>query len=156
MTNIKTRFLAAVQFLVLAVACSAGALAQDAPQRLPATTLTAGFHLIKAEVARTPEQRAIGLMHRPSMPTNDGMLFVFERPAEQCFWMKNTLLPLSIAFLDEDGTIVNVEDMQPQTLDSHCSARPVRFALEMNQGWFARRGLKPGTKLKGEPFGNGR
>ena len=138
--------------LAVALACAGSARAQEAPQRLPSTQLTAGFHLINAEVARTPDQRAIGLMHRPTMPANDGMLFVFERPGEQCFWMKNTLLPLSIAFLDDDGTIVNIEDMKPQTLDSHCSARPVRYALEMNQGWFAKRALKPGTKLKGEPF----
>ena len=109
--------------------------------------------LINAEVASTQEQRAIGLMNRPAMPANDGMLFVFERPGEQCFWMKNTLLPLSIAFLDEDGTIINIADMKPQTLDSHCSAKPVRFALEMNQGWFAKRALKAGTRLKGAPFG---
>lgn len=151
MTYIKPYFLAAVQ--MLAALAASGTAAQDAPQRLPATTLTAGFHLINAELAHTPEQRAVGLMHRPSMPANDGMLFVFERAGEQCFWMKNTLLPLSIAFLADDGTIVNIEDMKPQTLDSHCSAKPVRFALEMNQGWFARRALKAGTKIKGEPFG---
>jgi uncharacterized membrane protein (UPF0127 family) len=153
MTYIKPRSLTAVQAFAWALAWCVPALAQDAPQRLPSTPLTAGFHLINAEVAQTPEQRAIGLMHRPSMPPNDGMLFVFERPAQQCFWMKNTQLPLSIAFLDEDGSIVNVEDMKPQTLDSHCSAKPVRFALEMNQGWFAKRALKPGTKIKGAPFG---
>jgi hypothetical protein len=129
------------------------AAGQDAPQRLPRTQLTAGFHLINAEVASTPQQRAIGLMHRPSMPANDGMLFVFERADQQCFWMKNTLLPLSIAFLDDDGTVVNIEDMKPQALDSHCSARPVRFALEMNQGWFARRAIRPGAKIGGVPFG---
>ena len=127
--------------------------AQDGPQKLPTTRLTAGFHLINAEVASTPEQRAIGLMHRPTMPANDGMLFVFERAGQQCFWMKNTLLPLSIAFLDDDGTVVNIEEMKPQTLDSHCSARPVRFALEMNQGWFSKRAIKPGAKITGAPFG---
>lgn len=127
--------------------------AQDGPQKLPTTRLTAGFHLINAEVASTPEQRAIGLMHRPTMPANDGMLFVFERAGQQCFWMKNTLLPLSIAFLDDDGTIVNIEEMKPQTLDSHCSARPVRFALEMNRGWFSKRAIKPGAKITGAPFG---
>ncbi len=152
MTRIKPRTLLAVQILAGALACGA-AFAQDRPQRLASTQLTAGFHLINAEVASTQEQRAIGLMNRPTMPANDGMLFVFERPGEQCFWMKNTLLPLSIAFLDEDGSIVNIADMKPQTLDSHCSAKPVRFALEMNQGWFAKRALKPGTRLKGAPFG---
>ena len=150
MTLIKTIALAAA----LLGATSLPASAQDAPQRLATTRLTAGFHLITAEVARTPDQRAIGLMNRPAMPTNDGMLFVFDQPGQQCFWMKNTLLPLSIAFLADDGSIVNIEDMKPQSLDSHCSAKPVRFALEMNQGWFAKRALKPGTKITGAPFGS--
>ena len=126
--------------------------AQDAPQQLPAMTLTAGMHRISAEVARTPEQRATGLMHRKSMPAHAGMLFVFEQPEPLCFWMKNTLIPLSIAFLLDDGTILNIEEMRPQTLDSHCSQRPVRFALEMNSGWFSRRGLKPGDRIGGEVF----
>lgn len=128
------------------------AAAQDRAQKLPAVPLKAGFHVIQAEVARTPEQRAIGLMHRKEMGANEGMLFVFEQPAEQCFWMKNTLIPLSIAFLADDGSVVNVADMKPQALESHCSAKPVRFALEMNQGWFARRGIKPGFRIEGPPF----
>ena len=107
---------------------------------------------IHAEVAQTPEQRAIGLMFRPTMAPQDGMLFVFEEPATQCFWMRNTLLPLSAAFIADDGSIVNIADMKPQTDDSHCSAKPVRFVLEMNQGWFAKRGLKAGSKLQGAPF----
>ena len=150
MTYIKPRTLLAATALALAGL----AAAQDAAQRLPTTRLTAGFHVITAEVAGTPDQRSIGLMHRPSMPANDGMLFVFERPGQQCFWMKNTLLPLSIAFLADDGTVVNIEDMQPQSLDSHCSKKPVRFALEMNKGWFARRAIQPGARLSGAPFGN--
>ena len=97
----------------------------------------------------------IGLMFRSSMPVNDGMLFAFEQAGVQCFWMKNTLLPLSAAFVADDGRIVNIEDMQPQSEDSHCSAKPVRFVLEMNQGWFARRGIKPGSRLQGAPFANG-
>lgn len=129
------------------------AVAQDAPQQLPAIKLTAGIHNIQAQVAQTPEQRATGLMFRPAMPTNDGMLFAFEDAGVQCFWMKNTLLPLSAAFVADDGTVVNIEDMKPQTLDSHCSKKPVRFVLEMNQGWFARRGIKAGDKLSGTPFG---
>ena len=148
MTYIKS--LAVTAALLSFVATSP---AQEGPQKLPTTRLTAGFHLINAEVASTPEQRAIGLMHRPTMPANDGMLFVFERAGQQCFWMKNTLLPLSIAFLDDDGTVVNVEEMKPQTLDSHCSARQVRFALEMNRGWFSKRAIKPGAKITGAPFG---
>ena len=121
----------------------------DQPQRhLPRISLSAGVHVIQAQVASTPEQRAIGLMFRTEMPTNEGMLFVFEQPEGQCFWMKNTLIPLTAAFIADDGTIVNVADMQPQTLDSHCSAAPVRYVLEMNQGWFAKRGIKAGARLK--------
>jgi uncharacterized membrane protein (UPF0127 family) len=134
-------------------AIATAAVAQDAPQQLPATKLTAGIHNIQAQVAQTPEQRATGLMFRPAMPTNDGMLFAFEDAGVQCFWMKNTLLPLSAAFVADDGTVVNIEDMKPQTLDSHCSKKPVRFVLEMNQGWFAKRGIKAGDKLSGTPFG---
>ncbi len=137
---------------VFAFGLTAPAQAQDAPQQLPAITLTAGMHRISAEVARTPDQRAIGLMHRKSMPTHAGMIFVFEQPEPLCFWMKNTLIPLSIAFLQDDGTILNIEEMKPLALDSHCSLRPVRFALEMNSGWFAKRGLKPGDRIGGDLF----
>jgi len=132
---------------------SMGTRAQEAPQvDLPRTTLQAGMHLIQAQVASTPQQRAIGLMHRADMPANEGMLFVFEQPAVQCFWMKNTLLPLTAAFVQDDGTVVNLADMQPQSLDSHCSASPVRYVLEMHQGWFAKRGIQSGFRLSGPPF----
>jgi uncharacterized protein len=130
------------------------ARAQDGPQSLPQIRLNAGIHNINAELAATPEQREIGLMFRTALGANDGMLFVFERASEQCFWMKNTLIPLSVAFVAEDGSVVNIEAMKPQTLDSHCSTQPVRFVLEMNDGWFAKRGIKPGSKLHGAPFAN--
>ena len=133
-------------------AVAATARAQDVAQELPAIRLNAGMHIVKAEVAQTPDQRGVGLMHRKTMPANDGMLFVFEQLAPQCFWMKNTLLPLSIAFLADDGTVTSIADMAPGSLDSHCSSQPVRYALEMNQGWFAKRGIKPGSKLSGKPF----
>lgn len=127
--------------------------AQPGPQlHLPRVTLTAGLHLIQAQVAATDGQRATGLMYRQEMPVNEGMLFIFEEPAIQCFWMRNTLLPLTAAFIGDDGSIVNLADMQPLNDRSHCSARPVRFVLEMNQGWFAKRGLKAGSKLAGPPF----
>jgi uncharacterized protein len=127
--------------------------AQEAPQmNLPVVQLQAGMHNIRAQVAATPDQRATGLMHRREMPQHEGMLFVFEQPSPQCFWMKNTLLPLSIAFVADDGTVVNTDEMKPQTQDSHCSNKPVRYVLEMNQGWFAKRGIKPGFKLAGELF----
>lgn len=137
----------------LLLTLSGTAWSQGQPQQnLPRVTLKAGMHLIQAQVAATQEERAVGLMHRQDMAPNEGMLFVFERPAGQCFWMKNTLLPLTAAFVADDGTIVNLEDMKPQTLDSHCSAKPVRYVLEMHQGWFAKRGIKAGAKLGGEPF----
>jgi len=128
--------------------------AQTGPQKLPAIQFNAGIHNIVAEVARTPGERSTGLMFRPSLGANEGMLFVFEQPGQQCFWMKNTLIPLSVAFVADDGAIVNIEHMKPQTLDSHCSTREVRYVLEMNEGWFSRRGIKPGAKLTGAPFGN--
>lgn len=131
---------------------AATAQAHEAAQKLPTVQLHASLHNIRAEVARTPEQRATGLMHRTALGASEGMLFVFERPGVQCFWMKNTLLPLSIAYLEDDGTIVNIAEMQPRSLDSHCSARPVRLALEMNAGWFAKRGVKAGSRLGGPVF----
>ncbi len=138
--------------LAAALACGAAA-AQDAPQmNLQRVKLSAGMHQIDSQIAATPEQRSIGLMFRKEMPQHEGMLFVFEQPSVQCFWMKNTLLPLTAAFIADDGTIVNLADMKPQTLDSHCSAKPVRFVLEMNQGWFAKKNIKPGYRLAGAPF----
>ena len=129
------------------------AWAQDAPQLdLPRTKLSAGMYLIDTQVAATPEQREMGLMHRPNMPQGEGMLFVFEQAGVQCFWMKNTLLALTAAFVADDGTIVNLVDMKPQTTDSHCSKKPVRYVLEMNQGWFEKKGIKAGAKLGGAPF----
>lgn len=129
------------------------AQAQDQPQlNLQRIKLQAGMYQIDAQLALTPEQRQIGLMHRADMPQHEGMLFAFEQPSLQCFWMKNTLLPLTAAFVADDGTIVNLVDMKPQTTDSHCSTKPVRFVLEMNQGWFTKRAIKAGYKLGGKPF----
>ena len=153
MDKLYRRLAPALAALAATLALHSAAAAQDAPQKLPAIRLNAGIHNITAELARTPAQREIGLMLRPAMGTNEGMLFEFERPGQQCFWMKNTLIPLSIAFLADDGSIVNIDSMKPQTLDSHCSDKPVRFVLEMNEGWFAKRGIKPGTRLRGAPFG---
>lgn len=143
-------------FLTSATALLAsGAWAQEGPQTgLPRVEMIAGMHRIQAQVASTPQQRAIGLMHRREMPTNEGMLFVFEQPGTQCFWMKNTLLPLTAAFVADDGTVVNLADMKPQSLDSHCSAKPVRYVLEMHQGWFAKRGIQAGQRLRA-PFFDG-
>lgn len=123
---------------------------------LPRVPITAGMYRIDAQVAATPQQRQTGLMFRENLPQQEGMLFVFEEPAVQCFWMKNTLVPLTAAFVADDGRIVNLADMQPQTTDSHCSEAPVRYVLEMNQGWFAKKGLRKGAKLAGAPFAAGR
>ena len=128
------------------------AAAQEPQMNLPRVKLGAGMYQIDAQLARTPDQRTIGLMYRKEMPQHEGMLFVFEFPAQQCFWMRNTLLPLTAAFVADDGTIVNLADMKPRTDDSHCSDQPVRYVLEMNQGWFAKKGIKAGSKLSGAPF----
>ena len=139
--------------LICALLASWSVQAQDEPQMdLQRVALSAGMHRIDAQVALDPEQRQIGLMFRKEMPQHEGMIFVFEQAVKQCFWMKNTLLPLTAAFVADDGTIVNLADMKPQTLEAHCSSKPVRYVLEMNQGWFAKKGIKAGSKLQGSPF----
>lgn len=127
------------------------ALPAAAQQKLPVTTLTIGMHLVKAEVAVNDQERSVGLMFRKEMPQNEGMVFRFPDPRQVCMWMKNTLLPLSVAFIDEDGKIINIEDMQPQTEVAHCAKRPARYALEMNLGWFRKKNIKPGTAIDGLP-----
>lgn len=117
--------------------------------QLPMIEIFAGMHRIEAEVAATPESRQVGMMMRTVMAPQRGMLFVFTETVSQCMWMRNTLLPLSVAFLDEKGRIINVEDMQPRTETNHCSARPARYALEMNLGWFRNRGLGAGFPISG-------
>ncbi|VCU71296.1 hypothetical protein PIGHUM_03377 [Pigmentiphaga humi] len=130
----------------VAALCLAGtALAQS----LPRQTLQAGMHLIQAEVAATPSTREKGLMFREQLGPNQGMLFIFDVPGTQCMWMRNTLVPLSVAFIADDGRITNIEDMAPRTEDSHCASQPVRYALEMERGWFAKRGLKAGSRIDG-------
>ncbi len=140
---------------LLALALTVGAAPSQAQQpqlNLPRVKLSAGLHQIDAQVASTPEQRATGLMWRRDMPMHEGMLFIFDQPSVQCFWMMNTPSPLTAAFIADDGTIVNLADMKPLSTQSHCSARPVRFVLEMNQGWFAKKGVRAGARLTGEPF----
>lgn len=153
MIQIKLRFAGIFLLCGLAGAALSSARAQTAPQpRLPVTELTAGMHVIKAELAVTPDEQATGMMWRTEMPGNEGMLFVNDDDQVRCFWMKNTLIPLSIAYLAADGTVINVADMQPRSEQSHCSAKPARFALEMRQGWFAKRGIQAGSQLRGKPF----
>lgn len=125
------------------------AFAQQAQPPLPTIQLQTGLYLIRAEVAATDRTRMVGLMFREKMAQGDGMLFVFPEPDRVCMWMRNTLLPLSVAFIDESGTILNIEDMQPKTEDSHCSAGPARYALEMNQGWFKAKKIGRGAKITG-------
>lgn len=153
MIFVNARALTLCVFAVWAMASPAG-WAQQAPQpRLDTVQLTAGMHVIKAELAITPAQQAVGMMMRTEMGASEGMLFVNGDSAPRCFWMRNTLLPLSIAFINDEGTIVNIAEMSPRSDESHCSARPVRFALEMNKGWFAKRGITAGNRLHGGPFG---
>ena len=122
-----------------------------AAAELPTVTLTIGTHKLVAEVVTTVEQRATGLMNRFSLKPDHGMLFVFGRPAPQGFWMKNTYIPLSIAFLDADGRILNIEDMRPQSEETHWSKGPALYAVEMKKGWFAERGIGPGAGVAGMP-----
>ena len=150
-------------FMALGIAVGGAAIAQKpmpmpaAPQGAPQLNLTRAnlsmnMFRIDAQLARSPSEREIGLMFRESMPEHEGMLFVFEQPNVQCFWMRNTILPLTAAFIADDGTIVNLADMEPMNETSHCSAKPVRYVLEMNQGWFAQRNIAPGAKLHGDLF----
>jgi uncharacterized membrane protein (UPF0127 family) len=120
-------------------------------QKLPTIELQAGLYKITAEVAANQASRQLGLMHRNFMPTDEGMLFVFENPATHCFWMRNTRIPLAIAFIADDGKIVNVEEMKAMTEDNHCPSKPVRFALEMNQAWFTKRNISVGHTISGLP-----
>jgi uncharacterized protein len=132
--------------VVAALLAPAVALAE-----LPVVQLSAGVHLIRAEVADTFASRMQGLMHRARLAPNSGMLFVFDESSLHCMWMKDTLIALSVAFLDERGTVINVADMTPHSEQSHCAARPARYALEMARGWFAARGIGAGFRLRGVP-----
>jgi len=125
-------------------------LAGAAPaQQLPEIALTVNGHNLTAEVAHTDTARAQGLMHRRMLPESRGMLFVFPAAAQHAMWMMNTYIPLSVAFIDERGVIINIEDMKPHTQDAHPAAKPAKYALEMNQGWFSKRGIKPGATVEG-------
>ena len=118
---------------------------------LPTIELKTGIYRVQAELADTPKSREVGLMNRSSMPTNSGMLFIFEQKAGHCFWMNNTKIPLSIAFIADDGKIVNIEEMQAETTNNHCPKAAVRYALEMNKQWFTERVIVPGTIVTGLP-----
>lgn len=136
--------------LAMTIVSTVPVYAQQLP-KFPVVSLNAGMHVIKAEVAARDAERQQGLMFREKMGPNEGMVFLFDAPASVCMWMKNTLIPLSVAFIDQHGKIVNIEDMQPQTMDSHCAKKPVLYALEMNLGWFKQKNIKPGSVIEGLP-----
>ena len=149
---LRQRSLRVALFSLLVALTTIGALPLASAQTivpLPVKQLSVGMHVIRAEVASNYETRARGLMYRKELAPNAGMLFVFPQPAVQCFWMRNTLIPLSIAFIADDGMIIDIVDMTPMTENSHCSSAPVRLALEMEQGWFAKRGITIGKKIGG-------
>ena len=139
-------------FFFLLTSCSQEPWAQEGKE--PLLPLTIKGKTIKAEVARTEKEKARGLMFRERMGKDEGMLFVYEREGRLSFWMKNTRLPLSIAFIDKGGRIVDIQDMEPFNLATHTSAYPARYALEMNRGWFAGKGIKVGDLVKIPPTGH--
>ena len=140
---------AAMRVLAAALAAAAFAAHADAPLRT--TTLRIAGHPLKVEIAQKEAELQKGLMFREKMGANDGMLFIFEERSYHAMWMKNTLIPLSVAFVDQDGTILNILDMEPQTLDTHQSAGPSLYAIETNKGWFAQKKIKAGDKVAGLP-----
>jgi uncharacterized membrane protein (UPF0127 family) len=142
--GLAARFLAAAALAVAAFSANADAGFKTA-------TIKVGPHPLKVEVAQTPAQTQQGLMFREKLAKDDGMLFVFEEPAYHAMWMKNTLIPLSVAFLDANGVILNILDMEPQTLDSHMAAGPAVYAIETNKGWFAKKQVKAGDRVTGLP-----
>jgi len=144
--------LAAATFVAPLLLAALPASAQTpAVRHFPTTQLNIGIHLIKAEVAQTEAEREQGLMFRERMGDNEGMVFLFNAPAGVCMWMKNTLIPLSVAFIDDKGEIINIAEMKEQTLDSHCASRAATYALEMNKGWFRQKNIKPGMQVGGLP-----
>ena len=140
---------AAKAFAKVSVLIGAMLAASLALAGLPAISINAGLYVIRAEVANTFETRARGLMYREALGPNQGMLFVFQSVERHCMWMKNTPLPLSVAFIDERGEVVSISEMAPHTENSHCAAKPARFALEMSKGWFAAKGVRAGSKIQG-------
>ena len=138
-------------FCIVAFAAIASSANAQLNIGLRTIQMKVGIYSIQAEVADSPDLREVGLMNRTSLPTNSGMLFIFEQKAGNCFWMKNTKLPLSIAFIADDGKIVNIEEMQADTTNNHCPKAPIRYALEMNKGWFSDRVIVPGNVIQGLP-----
>ena len=141
-------------FVLAALSISAaGAWAAGTPPQtgLPVVTLDIAGKVVRAEVASTSEQQQTGLMGRRSLPANHGMLFVFAQPQRVCMWMRDTLIPLSVAFIDAHGLVTNLAEMRAQTDTTHCAARDVGYALEMPSHWFAQHGVKPGDRIGSLP-----
>ena len=160
MRSLVARFAVAVALPLAAITLAATAAPAHAqpipagakqPGDFPRAKLTAGMFVIDAAVAANDADREQGLMYRTSLAPNEGMLFVFNENAVHCFWMKNTLIPLSIAFIRADGTITDIDEMKAETTDNHCPRNNGVYALEMSKGWFAAKGIKPGMKLDGLP-----
>jgi uncharacterized protein len=139
---------------VLAAILLVASMASLAEVTFKTSSVKVASHPLKVEVAADEPQRMQGLMFRKSLGREDGMLFIFDEPAYHSMWMKNTLIPLSVAFIDRDGVILNILDMEPQTLDSHMAAGPAVYAIETNKGWFAAKKIKPGDKVTGLPKAN--
>ncbi len=148
--HMKQRFLAIALLFFLGL-FFVPAKATDSLGEFPVVYLKIGSATVKVEVAKTEQQRAKGLMFRKHLGKNSGMLFDFGAQAQVCMWMKNTYIPLSVAFIDQDGMIVNIEDMEPLTTDSHCSSGLIVYALEMNRGWFATNKIQQGDKIQLSP-----
>lgn len=146
-----TKFVATLALALLASMPASAQAPDGKPQSLPITTIRVGPHTVAAEVASTPDQRTLGLMYRFSLPADHGMLFVFPEPQPLAFWMRNTFIPLSIAYIDADGRILNVAEMAPRSDASHPSRGDALYALEMRKGWFADKGIGPGTRVTGLP-----
>ena len=136
---------------VLAAVLLFASMASPAEVTFKTSSVKVANHPLKVEVAADEPQRMQGLMFRKSLGREDGMLFIFDEPAYHSMWMKNTLIPLSVAFIDRDGVILNILDMEPQTLDSHMAAGPAVYAIETNKGWFAAKKIKAGDKVTGLP-----
>jgi uncharacterized membrane protein (UPF0127 family) len=136
---------------ILALLVSAACLVTTAQsaQNLPVIPLSLGSGALEVQVASDQSQRAQGLMHRTAMPANQGMLFAYPAPAYFCMWMKNTKIPLSVAFIDAQGKVINIADMVPQTETNHCTERNATYALEVNRGWFTRHGVTAGSQIIG-------
>jgi uncharacterized membrane protein (UPF0127 family) len=138
-----------MRYLLRFLTCLSLAHVATASAELPRVDLFAGMYRISAEVAGDFRSRATGLMHRNDMASNEGMIFIYPEKGIHCMWMRNTLIPLAVAFLDDDGVVLNVEEMDAQTDDNHCARAPARFALEMNSGWFALKRIEPGMQIRG-------